>query len=57
MNRAVAAAREAFQGEWREFSSTQRGEHLYRLAELIQRDRELIAAIDAWDMRITGLHR
>ncbi|OJJ57263.1 hypothetical protein ASPSYDRAFT_1181510 [Aspergillus sydowii CBS 593.65] len=57
VNRAVAAAREAFQGEWREFSSTQRGEHLYRLAELIQRDRELIAAIDAWDMRITGLHR
>ncbi|OQE14941.1 hypothetical protein PENSTE_c031G01598 [Penicillium steckii] len=46
---AVAAAREAFHGEWRAFSATQRGEYLYRLADLIYRDRELIASIDAWD--------
>lgn len=46
---AVAAARKAFQGEWRTFSATKRGEYLYRLAEIIYRDRELIASIDAWD--------
>lgn len=49
VGKAVLAARDAFQGEWHEFSATQRWKQLYRLAELIQRDRELIAAIDAWD--------
>ncbi|GFF53351.1 aldehyde dehydrogenase [Aspergillus lentulus] len=49
VDEAVAVARAAFEGEWRSLSSTQRGGYLYRLAELIHRDRELIAAIDAWD--------
>lgn len=49
VDEAVAVARAAFEGEWRSFSSTKRGEYLYRLAELIHRDRELIAAIDAWN--------
>lgn len=49
VDEAVAVARAAFEGEWRSLSSTQRGEYLYRLAELIHRDCELIAAIDAWD--------
>ncbi|KAL4876721.1 Aldehyde/histidinol dehydrogenase [Aspergillus karnatakaensis] len=49
VNKAVAAARTAFQGNSRSLSATERGNLLSRLAELIYRDRELFAAIDAYD--------
>ncbi|KAL3472828.1 aldehyde dehydrogenase domain-containing protein [Aspergillus californicus] len=49
VDRAVAAARRAFEGGWRTFSATERGAFLYRLAELVHRDMEIIAAIDAYD--------
>ncbi|KAG7121324.1 Potassium-activated aldehyde dehydrogenase like protein [Verticillium longisporum] len=49
VDKAVAAARRAFSGEWSDLASVDRGAFLYRLAELIDRDRELIAAIDAYD--------
>ncbi|CAH0051469.1 unnamed protein product [Clonostachys solani] len=46
---AVAAARAAFEGEWSELPSTERGVFLYKIAALIDRDRDLLAAIDAYD--------
>ena len=46
---AVVAAREAFNGPWSELSTVERGDYLVKLANLIDRDRELIAAIDAFD--------
>jgi acyl-CoA reductase-like NAD-dependent aldehyde dehydrogenase len=46
---AVSAARTAFRGEWRTLSAVERGSYLFKLAELIKRDEELIASIDAWD--------
>ncbi|KAJ4156178.1 hypothetical protein NW754_007802 [Fusarium falciforme] len=49
IDKAVAAARRAFQGPWSELAAIDRGSFLYKIAELIDRDRELIAAIDAFD--------
>ncbi|KAI5461024.1 aldehyde dehydrogenase domain-containing protein [Mariannaea sp. PMI_226] len=49
VNKAVAAARKAFEGEWSELAAAERGAFLYKLAELIHRDLGLIAAIDAFD--------
>ncbi|VUC36379.1 unnamed protein product, partial [Clonostachys rosea] len=49
VDKAVAAAREAFNGKWSEIAAVERGAFLYKIAELIDRDRELIAAIDAFD--------
>ncbi|KPI36304.1 putative aldehyde dehydrogenase-like protein [Cyphellophora attinorum] len=46
---AVNAARAAFDGEWSEITPVERGDYLRKLAELIDRDRALIAAIDAYD--------
>ncbi|KAF4440188.1 aldehyde dehydrogenase [Fusarium acutatum] len=49
VDKAVQAARKAFEGEWSELAAVDRGAFLYKLADLIDRDRELIAAIDAFD--------
>ncbi|KAM0279514.1 hypothetical protein ACHAQH_004575 [Verticillium albo-atrum] len=49
VDKAVAAARKAFNGEWSDLAAVERGAFLYKLADLIDRDRELIAAIDAYD--------
>lgn len=56
VDKAVAAARAAFEGDWRGVSAAERGKLLHRIADLIDRDRELLAAIDAFDngkVRIT----
>ncbi|MDZ4078448.1 aldehyde dehydrogenase family protein [Hydrocarboniphaga sp.] len=45
---AVKAARAQFDGgEWRRLNGSQRGQLIYRLAELIARDADLIADMDA----------
>lgn len=49
VDRAVAAARAAFEGDWRSVAAAERAKLLHRLADLIDRDRELLAAIDAFD--------
>ena len=49
VDKAVAAARAAFEGPWSELSATARGDLIRKLSDLIYRDRELLAAIDAWD--------
>lgn len=49
VDKAVVAARKASNGPWSAFTPVQRGDFLYKLATLIDRDRALIAAIDAFD--------
>ncbi|KAH6687424.1 aldehyde dehydrogenase domain-containing protein [Plectosphaerella plurivora] len=49
VDKAVDAARRAFEGEWSTLAAVDRGNFLYKLADFIYRDRELIAAIDAFD--------
>ncbi|RTE74942.1 hypothetical protein BHE90_010623 [Fusarium euwallaceae] len=46
---AAAAARRAFEGQWSELPAAERGNLLMKLAGLIDRDRELLAAVDAMD--------
>lgn len=49
IDNAVAAARTAFEGPWSDLAAVERGDFLYRIAELLQRDKELLAAIEAFD--------
>ncbi|PNP49849.1 hypothetical protein THARTR1_09379 [Trichoderma harzianum] len=49
VDKAVAAARRAFDGEWSELEAVDRGALIYKLAELIDRDRKLLASIDSFD--------
>lgn len=49
VGKAVGAARRGFEGPWSELAAADRGAFLYKIAELIDRDRELIAAIYAFD--------
>uniref|UniRef100_A0A0B7KEZ2 Aldehyde dehydrogenase domain-containing protein n=1 Tax=Bionectria ochroleuca TaxID=29856 RepID=A0A0B7KEZ2_BIOOC len=49
VNTAVKAARRAFEGTWSEFPALERGNLLLKLSELIHRDQELLASIDALD--------
>ncbi|KAK4190335.1 aldehyde dehydrogenase domain-containing protein [Podospora australis] len=46
---AVAAARKAFDGEWRKTTPQQRGIYLLKLAELIEKNTDLLAAVEALD--------
>ena len=47
---AVAAARRAFEGEWSHVSGTARGALLHRIADLIERDAEQLARLEALDI-------
>jgi phenylacetaldehyde dehydrogenase len=49
VDRAVRAAREALRGPWSRTTPQERGRLLWRLADLIERDREQFAQIDALD--------
>ncbi|KAI9744856.1 MAG: aldehyde dehydrogenase (NAD(P)(+)) ald5 [Claussenomyces sp. TS43310] len=46
---AVAAAREAFEGTWRKVTPGARGKLLLKLADLMERDLEKIAAVESLD--------
>lgn len=46
---AAAAAHEALRGPWAKLSPTQRGSLMFRLADLLERDAELLAQMDAHD--------
>src|ERR1700691_321311 len=50
IDRAVAAARRAFNGPWSKFKPAERQLLLLRLAELVERDIEEFAALDTLDM-------
>jgi acyl-CoA reductase-like NAD-dependent aldehyde dehydrogenase len=47
---AVSAARAQLSGEWAAMSGSQRGQILHRVAELIERDAELLARLEALDI-------
>ncbi|THX56308.1 aldehyde dehydrogenase-like protein [Aureobasidium pullulans] len=49
IDKAVAAARKAFKGEWRDIASTERGELMIKLANLIEQHKETLATIETWD--------
>ena len=50
MNKAVAAARKAFdEGPWRQMDARERGEIMYRLADLIEAEMEELAALETLD--------
>merc|ERR1712137_970386 len=46
---AVAAARKAFNGPWRKETPENRGKLLFKLAELFEKNADLLAAVEALD--------
>ena len=46
---AVGAARKAFEGEWRTITPQQRGRYLTKLADLMERDADILASIESLD--------
>lgn len=46
---AVAAARKAFQTTWRDTTPQQRGLYLLKLAEIAEKNAELLAAVESLD--------
>ncbi|GAB1313559.1 aldehyde dehydrogenase (NAD(P)(+)) ald5 [Madurella fahalii] len=46
---AVAAARRAFEGEWRRTTPSQRGRYLTNLADLCEKNFDLLAAVESLD--------
>lgn len=46
---AVAAARKAFEGEWKKVTPEQRGKYLTKLADLIEKNLDTLAAVEALD--------
>jgi aldehyde dehydrogenase (NAD+) len=50
IDKAVAAARAAFNDPaWRELPNTDRGALMYKLAELVEQEKEVLATLDTWD--------
>ena len=50
IDKAVAAARKAFNDDsWRELAPTDRGVLMYKLAELIDANKEELATLETWD--------
>lgn len=49
VDKAVAAARTAFKGEWRDMDSSKRGDLMHKLASLVEDNKELLATIETWD--------
>ncbi|MBK1989805.1 aldehyde dehydrogenase family protein [Sphaerospermopsis aphanizomenoides BCCUSP55] len=49
VDKAVQAARNAFNGEWRKISATERGNLLYRLADLIEENTDELARLETLD--------
>lgn len=46
---AVAAARKAFDGSWRQTTPQQRGIYLLKLSELVEKNVEMLAAVESLD--------
>lgn len=50
VDKAVAAARAAFNNpEWRDLPNTDRGALMYKLADLIEAEKEVLATLETWD--------
>lgn len=51
VDEAVKAARAAFQSsEWADITTAERGALLYKLADLLEKNLEVLATLDTWDM-------
>jgi aldehyde dehydrogenase (NAD+) len=50
INRAVAAARRAFEGPWRKFKPFERQQVLLKLADLVERHFDELSSLDTLDM-------
>lgn len=46
---AVSAARKAFEGEWRQVTPGDRGKLLFKLADLFEKNLDLLAAVESLD--------
>lgn len=46
---AVHAARQAFEGAWSDVAGQDRSRLLYKLADLIDENAQVLAAIESWD--------
>jgi aldehyde dehydrogenase (NAD(P)+) len=50
VDRAVAAARKAFNHtSWRDLPPSERGDLLYKLGQLVEQHKEVLATIETWD--------
>ncbi|MBO6795215.1 MAG: aldehyde dehydrogenase family protein [Balneolaceae bacterium] len=49
VNKAVKAARKAFEGEWSSISAKERGKYLYRIARMIQERAREFAVLESMD--------
>ena len=49
VDKAVEAARAAFKGEWRDMATSERGELMWKLGELVDKNKEVLATIETWD--------
>ncbi len=49
VDKAVTAARAAFEGPWRKFRASERGRLLYRLADLIEKNADELARLETVD--------
>jgi aldehyde dehydrogenase (NAD+) len=50
VDRAVAAARKAFNhSSWRDLPPSERGDLLYKLSQLVEEHKEVLATIETWD--------
>ncbi|KAI0547430.1 aldehyde dehydrogenase [Xylaria curta] len=50
IDKAVAAARKALNHEsWRDISATERGQLMFKLADLAEQEKEILATIETWD--------
>jgi aldehyde dehydrogenase (NAD+) len=58
VDKAVKAARKAFEaGPWRKMSARERGRLLYKLADLIEANRDELAALETLDNGLLSLLR
>ncbi|KAF2151928.1 aldehyde dehydrogenase [Myriangium duriaei CBS 260.36] len=49
VDKAVAAARAAFNGPWRDLSGTERGDLMFKLSALVSEHASTLATIETWD--------
>lgn len=49
IDHAVSAARKAFNGPWRDIHPSERGALLYKLSQLVEEHRDVLATIETWD--------
>ncbi|KAI7286888.1 retinal dehydrogenase 2 [Hortaea werneckii] len=49
VDKAVEAARAAFKGPWRDMSPSERGDLMFKLSQLVEENKELLATIETWD--------